>query len=138
MKRIILTAVSVFLIVFIAAPSAIAQGAGEKVEDRADSPDYSEEEVLTDLIENGDTEYTLVDVRTPEEYADGYIPTAVNIPLSEIGDNPPTDERDALIVLYCRSGNRSGQAEKILEGLGYTNVHNFGGIIDWSGKTVTP
>ena len=138
MKRIIITGISVLLIVFLAAADAVAQGAGEKAVARADSPDYSDEEVLTGLIESGDTDYILVDVRTPEEYAEGYIPTAINILLSEIGENPPTENRDALIILYCRSGNRSSQAQRILEGLGYTNVHNFGGIIDWSGETVIP
>lgn len=136
MKRVIQSVLSVFLIAFCILPAA-AQGASEKAESIT-APDYSNEEVLAELIESGDTDYILVDVRTPEEYASGYIPTAINIPLSEIGENPPTDDRDALIILYCRSGNRSGQAESILEGLGYTNVHNFGGIIDWSGKTVEP
>lgn len=137
MKKIINAGISALLIVFFAASAAFAQGAGEKAEKIA-APDYSDEEVLADLIESADTDYILVDVRTPAEYAEGYIPTAINIPLSEIGENPPTEDRDALIILYCRTGNRSGQAEKILEGLGYTNVHNFGGIIDWSGKTVKP
>ena len=137
MKKIIIALISAFLIVFFSAPGVIAQGAGEKAEQIA-APDYSDEEVLADLIESGERDYILVDVRTPEEYAEGYIPTAVNIPLSEIGENPPTEDRDALIILYCRSGNRSGQAQRILEGLGYTNVHNFGGIIDWSGETVEP
>ena len=98
--------------------------------------DYSDPAVLKELIESGG-EYHLVDVRTPEEYGSGYIPTAVNIPLSTIAENPPAEDKDALIILYCRSGNRSGQAQSILRELGYTNVRNFGGIIDWPYETVT-
>jgi len=94
-------------------------------------------ETVEKLIEEQEREYILVDVRTPAEYESGYIPTAVNIPLSEIGNNPPTEDKDALVILYCRSGNRSGQALKILVGLGYTNVHNIGGIIDWTGEVVS-
>jgi rhodanese-related sulfurtransferase len=60
----------------------------------------------------------------------------VNIPLSEIGNNPPTEDKEALIILYCRSGNRSGQALDILLDLGYSNVHNLGGIRDWTGEVV--
>lgn len=70
-------------------------------------------ETVEKLIEELDRDYILVDVRTPAEYESGYIPTAVNIPLSEIGNNPPTEDKDALIILYCRSGNRSGQAHRL-------------------------
>ncbi len=94
------------------------------------------QERVEELIAEQDREYFLVDVRTAGEYESGYIPTAVNIPLSEIGDNPPTDDKEALIILYCRSGNRSGQALDILVDLGYTNVHNLGGIRDWTGEVV--
>lgn len=129
MKRFIILAVVLVL------PFIYSCASDEDVQ-IASATDYSDPEVVRNLIES-DTEYYLVDVRTPEEYESGYIPTAENIPLDVIGAQPPTEEKDGLIVLYCRSGNRSSQAQAILRELGYTNVHNFGGIIDWPFETVT-
>jgi rhodanese-related sulfurtransferase len=65
-------------------------------------------------------------VRTSEEYADGHIPTAVNIPLAVFERDIPTQNKNALIIVYCRSGNRSGQALAILKKKGYANAANFG------------
>ncbi len=79
----------------------------------------------------GNPPYTLVDVRTPEEYAFGHIPTAINIPVSEIGSRPPTTDTSALIIVYCRSGSRSATAQRTLQGMGYTNVVNFGPVSKW-------
>lgn len=98
--------------------------------------DYSDEKVLKELIDSSNKEYFLVDVRTPEEYVPAHIPTAINIPVAKIGENPPTKDKNALIIVYCRSGARSARAKATLDEMGYTNVHNFGGIIDWSGETV--
>lgn len=81
--------------------------------------------------------YLLVDVRTPEEYRSGHIATAANIPVTDIGAKPPTDKKDALIVVYCRSGARSATAKQTLERLGYTNVVDFGGVSRWTGALVT-
>lgn len=104
--------------------------------DMENSPDYTDPEVIQRLIDDPPENFYLVDVRTPEEYYGGHIPGALNYPLSRIEEKQPTEDKDALLVLYCRSGNRSGQALRILESLGYTNVHNFGGIIDWDGEIV--
>ena len=101
-----------------------------------ETPDYSDEKVLEELIDSSNKEYFLVDVRTPEEYVPAHIPTAINIPVDKIDENPPTKDKDALIIVYCRSGARSARAKATLDEMGYTNVHNFGGIIDWSGETV--
>ena len=79
----------------------------------------------------------LVDVRSAAEYEAGHIPTASNTPHTEIADRPPTDDKNALIVLYCRSGSRSSAAKLSLERLGYTNVVNFGSIMKWRGPLVT-
>jgi phage shock protein E len=95
--------------------------------------DYTDPAQLAKLIESGTPAYILVDVRTAEEFADGYIPTAVNIPVDEIGDAPPTADKKALVIVYCRSGRRSAHARSILEGLGYTAVVDFGGIGRWTG-----
>ena len=76
--------------------------------------------------------YLLVDVRTNEEYVSGHIPTAVNIPYDIIGEEPPTPDKAALIIVYCRSGNRSAQAKKTLDSLGYLDVVDFGAIGRWT------
>ena len=77
--------------------------------------------------------YIILDVRTEEEYKKSHIPEAINIPNEEITietTNKLTD-KDQLILVYCRSGNRSKEASKKLVKLGYTNVYDFGGINDW-------
>ena len=82
--------------------------------------------------------YILVDVRTPEEFASGCIPTAVNIPVTDIALKPPTQDKNALIIVYCASGRRSAQAAKTLTDMGYTRVVDFGGISRWTGELVRP
>jgi rhodanese-related sulfurtransferase len=91
---------------------------------------------LARLISDKGAPYILVDVRTPEEYASGHIPTAVNIPVSQIAEKPPTDDKAALIIVYCRSGARSTTAKRTLDQLGYTDVVNFRGIGRWDGQLV--
>lgn len=84
-------------------------------------------------------DYIILDVRTAEEFADGHIPDAVNIPNESIGEEDNISQlpnKDQLIFVYCRSGRRSKEASKKLAALGYTNVYEFGGIIDWAGPTV--
>ena len=83
--------------------------------------------------------YLILDVRTKEEYQEKHIPGAVNIPNETIGTEeiPELPAKDQLILVYCRSGNRSKQAAKKLSVLGYTNIIEFGGINDWTGDTVS-
>lgn len=87
---------------------------------------------------NENEDYVILDVRTKAEYDSGHIEGALLLPNEEIG----TDEieilpdKDKLILVYCRSGNRSKQASQKLVDLGYTNVFEFGGIIDWPYETV--
>ena len=83
--------------------------------------------------------YIILDVRTPEEFADKHIPGAINIPNETISTEeiPELPNKDQLILVYCRSGNRSKQASEKLVALGYTNIVEFGGINDWPGETVT-
>ena len=88
-----------------------------------------EAKVLMDSEEG----YIILDVRTQEEYDQGHIPGAILIPDTEIearAENELTD-KDQLILVYCRSGRRSKLAAEILVELGYTNIREFGGIIDW-------
>lgn len=81
----------------------------------------------------------ILDVRTPEEFAAGHIPGAINIPNEIIGPDqiPQLPEKEQRIYVYCRSGNRSKQASEKLVALGYTDIVEIGGIIDWPGEIVT-
>ena len=86
-----------------------------------------------------ETDYILLDVRTQEEYAQGHIPGAICVPNETIGSDeiPQLPDKGQLILVYCRSGNRSKQAAAKLAALGYTNVVEFGGINGWTGETVS-
>ncbi len=83
--------------------------------------------------------YLIVDVRRPDEFAAGHIPGAVNVPNETIGDTAPAllPDKAQVLLVYCRSGRRSKEAAAKLAELGYTQVYEFGGIIDWTGETVT-
>ena len=86
-----------------------------------------------------ETGYIILDVRTRSEFAEKHIPGAINIPNETIGTEeiPELPVKDQLILVYCRSGNRSKQASEKLAALGYTNIVEFGGINDWPGETVS-
>ena len=96
----------------------------------------SMDEAVTMMEE--ETDYIILDVRTPEEFAEKHIPNAINVPNETIGENeiPELPRKDQMILVYCRSGNRSKQASEKLVKLGYTNIYEFGGINDWTGETV--
>ena len=83
--------------------------------------------------------YIILDVRTESEFRAGHIPGAVNYPNEAIGttDIPELPDKQQLILIYCRSGNRSKQASAKLAKLGYTNVVEFGGISAWPGEIVS-
>ena len=80
----------------------------------------------------------VVDVRTLEEYNEGHIPNAISVPLETIENEAEAKlkNKDALILVYCRSGRRSREAALKLIENGYTNVIDFGGIKDWNGEVV--
>ena len=82
--------------------------------------------------------YVIIDARTQEEYDGGHIPGAILIPEYEIADRAEKElpDTDQLILVYCRSGRRSKIAAEELVKLGYTNVKEFGGIIDWEYEIV--
>ena len=86
-----------------------------------------------------DDGHVIVDVRRPDEFAAGHIPGAICIPNESIGSEQPEElpDIDQIILIYCRSGNRSKQAAQKLFDMGYTNIYEFGGIIDWTGEVVT-
>ena len=80
--------------------------------------------------------YIILDVRRPDEYAQGHIPGAINVPNEEIGtaEIAALPDKSQLILVYCRSGRRSKEASEKLVELGYTNIVEFGGILDWKGE----
>ena len=86
-----------------------------------------------------ESDYIILDVRTPEEFSEKHIPGAINIANETIGSEeiPELPDKDQLILVYCRSGNRSKQASEKLVALGYTNIIEFGGINDWPGEVVS-
>lgn len=88
---------------------------------------------------DAESDYIIVDARTEEEFAEGHIPGAILIPEYEIADRAQSElpDKDQLILVYCRSGRRSKIASQALADLGYTNVKEFGGIIDWPYDVVT-
>lgn len=82
-------------------------------------------------------DYILLDVRTEEEFRGKHIPGAINIPNETIEEEPAAlPDKEQMIFVYCRSGNRSKQAAQKLADLGYTNIIEIGGIIDWKGEVV--
>ena len=83
-----------------------------------------------------DDGHVIVDVRTQDEYDTGHIPGAILIPNESIGNVQP-EELNQVILIYCRSGSRSKQAAQKLANIGYTEIYEFGGIIDWDGKIIT-
>ena len=90
------------------------------------------------LIMDTETEYIIIDARTESEFNEGHIKNAILIPEYEITKRAEKElpDKNALILVYCRSGRRSKIASEELVKLGYTNVKEFGGIIDWPYETV--
>lgn len=84
-----------------------------------------------------ESDYIILDVRTVQEYEEKHIVGAINVPNETIVEEsvPELPDKDQLILVYCRSGNRSKQAAEKLVKAGYTNIVEFGGIGDWTGET---
>ena len=80
--------------------------------------------------------YIILDVRRTDEFAEGHIPGAINVANEDIGAEQPAElpDLDQVIFVYCRSGRRSKEASAKLAALGYTNIYEFGGILDWDGE----
>ena len=87
-------------------------------------------------IIKSESDYTILDVRRPDEFAEGHIPGAINIPNENIGNDeiPALPDKNRLILVYCRSGRRSKEASAKLVKSGYTNIVEIGGILDWTGE----
>ncbi len=90
------------------------------------------------MMDDGD-EYILLDVRTEDEFLESRMDGALLIPDTEIKDRAPGElpNKDTRILIYCRSGKRSALAAKDLIEMGYTDVYDFGGIIDWLYETIS-
>lgn len=106
----------------------------QNTEQKSGYKQVSMEEGL-ELME-ADSDYILLDVRRDDEFEEGHIPGAINIPNESIGTEEIAElpDKNQTIYVYCRSGNRSKQASQKLVDLGYTDVIEFGGIIDYSGE----
>ena len=97
----------------------------------------TQDEARRIMAENKDC--VILDVRRRDEYESGHIPGAICIPNEEILTEPPVGlpDKNAVILVYCRSGRRSKEASQKLFDMGYTGIFEFGGILDWTGETVT-
>ena len=127
MKKIIVILISLFLLA----------GCGPDGAQNAGYRQITMDEAVAIMAE--ESGYIILDVRTPEEFAEQHIPDTINIPNEVIGSEEISElpDKEQLILVYCRSGNRSKQASAKLAALGYTNVVEFGGINDWQGETVS-
>jgi phage shock protein E len=133
--------IALVLVLLLASVAAFASGDGEPAPAVVQEPAqdsfaarHLSSEDLAALI--GQPDLYLLDVRSAEEYQAGAIPSALNIPYDVIQDNLPTQDRNARIVVYCRSGSRSSMAKAKLEELGFRNVNNFGGVGNWKGQLI--
>ena len=104
----------------------------------ADNYQEISQEQAKQMMEQDDG-HVIVDVRRQDEYDTGHIPGAILIPNESIGTEQPEQlpDLDQIILIYCRSGNRSKQAARKLFEMGYTNIYEFGGINTWTGEVVT-
>lgn len=86
-----------------------------------------------ELMNSDDFKGIVLDVRTKEEYAQGHIPKAICVPNETITDVEPSElpDKNQTILVYCRSGRRSKEAASKLANMGYADIREFGGIIDW-------
>ncbi len=107
----------------VSAGAAVA-AAPEKVNTKISPADYQSKF-------GAGSEHLLLDVRTPEEFASGHIPGAVNISVDSLSQRLSEVPQDKPVVVYCRSGNRSNQAAQILDQAGYTQIYDLGGIVTW-------
>lgn len=134
MKRLTLILLPVLIILMAA---LILNGCGSSADNKKTYSQVSPEEAAAMMEE--ETDYIILDVRTQEEYETAHIPGAICIPNETIGteDIPELPDKEQLILVYCRSGNRSKQASEKLAKQGYTNIVEFGGINSWTGETVS-
>lgn len=130
MKRAFRHVLATFLMI-----AMVLTGCGSPSELPYSQVDAHEAQIMMEESED----YVILDVRTPEEYAENHIVGAINVPNETIGDDALAElpDKKQQIFVYCRSGNRSKQASEKLAELGYGNIVEFGGIKDWDGPTTS-
>lgn len=123
MKKLIVLALLLMLLL------ACGQAEEKKQEEVYMNISAQEAKEIMDTTEG----YIILDVRTQEEYDERHIPNAILIPDTEIAEKAEEilTDKDQMLLVYCRSGRRSKLAAETLVELGYTNIREFGGIIDW-------
>ncbi len=122
--RILVLAFMLFIPVISSCAPAAEVAAPEIISGRIDAGTYDQR-----FVDGED--HLLIDVRTPEEFASGHIPGAINISVQTLPDRLDEIPIDETLVVYCRSGNRSATATDILVDAGYSPVYDLGGIQDW-------
>lgn len=138
MKKI-MAVLALAICLLLGACSAGGSGSGQEgtgTEANADAYHKITAEEAKQMIDEGGV--TIVDVRTESEYKQGHIPGSVLVPNEEIGEKMPEalPDKSAVLLVHCRTGIRSQEASQKLIGLGYENVYDFGGIVDWPYDTV--
>ena len=145
-RRIIISAAVVFVVLMSACGNitgkdsgAVSTNANETMNETRTNTyrQISMDEAVIMMQE--ETGYIILDVRRADEFAVGHIPNAINVANEDIGTDEISElpDKDQLIMVYCRSGRRSKEASEKLVKLGYTNIVEFGGILDWKGEIVT-
>ena len=129
------------LMILLAAGLVILSGCAQKLDgDDMVGHSYTQigQETAKQMMTRDDG-HVVVDVRRQDEFDAGHIPGAILIPNEAITTEPPEalPELDQIILLYCRTGNRSKQAAQKLYEMGYTNIYEFGGLNSWTGEIVT-
>lgn len=132
MRKIIL--IIIILTIIIIGVVCIMNRKERNIENEVIIKHISMNDIVQIMDENEN--YIILDVRTQAEYNQGHIPNAICIPNETIDENVVNKlpDKNQMILVYCRSGNRSKQAAEKLKKLGYTNLIEFGGIIDWKGE----
>lgn len=126
----------VAVLVLLATLFSIAGCDGDAHEDRKEQAKYRR--ITADeaqVLMQREQDYLILDVRSPEEYAAGHIPHAINIPMEQFGEDPPKElpDRNQMIFVYCVKGIRSMNIANRLAHMGYKNIVEMGGIQDWHG-----
>ena len=137
MKRLLIPALAALLLLTGCAHAPAPQQAAEE---KAEPSWVQIDQETAKRMMEADDGHVIVDVRRQDEYDAGHIPGAILIPNESIVDERPAElpDLEQVILIYCRSGNRSKQAAQKLADLGYLNIYEFGGITTWTGEIVRP
>ncbi len=120
-----------WILIFAVAAVVLFVGCSAKQEQTSYTP-ISQQEAKKMMDEN--SEVIILDVREPDEYATGHIKNAILLPVGEIDQDTASEiipDKESVVLVYCRSGNRSKTAASTLADLGYSNIYEFGGITTW-------